>query len=272
MNKDMIKISGEVKNEILEINPPEFIAFNYIPYKTQLSLLNQFLSERFKDLDLLNIKVDFEGKESAVETYSDTDLDFYISDFALDKMFIHCTNMATKNLEALGFLIGERRQWRGKKFSIVHDAITSDLDSTNVSVRFQRDAFEKLFDSLDEIPYDYVLVGWYHSHPGFSSFMSHVDVDTQMRIFNKPFHAAIVIDPLSLELKSFRMRQEKCIEIPYAVFIESKEDEFKIPVKTIQVKCDNCNEIFNVREDQQDIFKCPNCKNLKNNEKSLFGF
>ena len=235
MNKDLIKISGEVKNEIHEIDPPEHIAFNYTPYKTQSSVLNQFLSDRFKDLDLLNIKVDLEGKESAVETYSDTDLDFYISDFA-------------------------RRQWRGKKFSIVHDAITSDLDSTNVSVRFQRDAFEKLFDSLDEIPYDYVLVGWYHSHPGFSSFMSHVDVDTQMRIFNKPFHAAIVIDPLSLELKSFRMRQEKCIEIPYAVFVESKEDEFKIPVKIQHVRCDSCSETFNVREDQiEKGFTCPNC-------------
>ena len=99
------------------------------------------------------------------------------------------------------------------------------LESTSVSVRFQRDAFEDLFDRLDEIKYDYILLGWYHSHVGYSSFMSEVDIDTQSKMFTQPFHAALVVDPVNLEMKAFRLADGKCMEIPYAIFRESLEED-----------------------------------------------
>jgi len=270
MNKNQIKISGEVKREFKEISPPKHLSFSYFPNQTNYKEMNMFLANMFNDLNLKNL--DGQTKEeSAVETSSNNDLDFYISDNALNRMFNHCAEMAGKKLEAMGFLIGEIRQWKNNNFSIVHDVVTSDLESTSISVRFRRDAFEDLCDQLDEIPYDYVLVGWYHSHPGFSSFMSHVDVDTQARMFNKPFHAAIVIDPISLELKSFRLSENRCIEISYAVFTESKEENFKIPVKTNQIQCDSCGQIFNVRNEQfNNRFQCPNCNEIKEKKKSFF--
>jgi len=271
MNKNQIKISGEVKQEFKEIMPPSHIDFKYIPNQTNYKEMNIFLSKTFNDINIKDYNMPSK-KESAVTTSINTDLDFYISNCALNKMFNHCALIAKKKLEAMGFLIGEIRHWNGKNFTIFHDVVTSDLESTSISVRFRRDAFENLCDQLDEISYEYVIVGWYHSHPGFSSFMSDVDVDTQVRMFNKPFHAAIVIDPINFELKSFRLSQDMCIEISYAVFIESKEEEYKIPFKTSQVQCDLCNEIFNVRKSLiNDKFQCPNCNENKPKKKSIFG-
>jgi proteasome lid subunit RPN8/RPN11 len=218
-----IKIEGEIKKEIHEMEPPKHIQFEYMPGLDTESSIHDFIQSNFKDFLIDNTLLTIQSKEKVVQTHASTDLDLYLNDFVFKKMYMHCSEMALKNLEAMGFLIGELRRWSGKGFSIVHDVVTSDLDSTNVSVRFHRDSFEKLFNQLDQIAYDYVIIGWYHSHLGYESFMSSVDIQTQKKYFNKPFHAAIVIDPINLEIKSFRYKHEQCIEIPYAIFNETKE-------------------------------------------------
>ncbi|MBM4248014.1 MAG: hypothetical protein FJ149_00975 [Euryarchaeota archaeon] len=130
-------------------------------------------------------------------------IEVYISQLAFDKMMKQCSLYAKRHLEALGYLVGDYCRWKNKEYTIVEDAVTSDLDTTSVSVHFQ--AFEKAFDQLDRIDFDYVLVGWYHSHPGHGCFMSQTDISTQKRMFNKSFHLAIVIDPINKEFKVYKM-------------------------------------------------------------------
>ena len=215
-----IKIIDEKKYVIEEFKPPENLLFKYIPEKNTYEDMKEFLCKRYIDIDLDSRILPEINKEKAVDTKAFSELDFYIDSYAFDKIFDHCCILAKNGLEAMGYLIGELRKHEGKVFSIVHDVITSDLESTPVSVRFRSDAFKKIFDQLDGLEYDYIIVGWYHSHPGFSSFMSVVDVDTQRRMFNKIFHAALVVDPVNLELKSFRIQDDDCVEIPYAIFEE----------------------------------------------------
>ena len=45
-------------------------------------------------------------------------------------------------------------------------------------------------------------------------------METQLKIFNKPFHVAIVIDPINMEMKAFRILNSKCVEISFAIFEE----------------------------------------------------
>lgn len=255
-----IKIVGEEKHKIKKRHPPKSVFFKYQPGETNKDELASFLQERYPNIDLLNDLKHSESsvakqelkrrgeiekrelkksgkdqpldsshgrlhlfeEEKPVSVKQVSDLDFYISDYAFDKLYRHCADIAQKELEAMGFMIGELREHDDTVISVVHDAITSNLESTSVSVRFHRDAFEHLFDQLDEIPYNYVIIGWYHSHPGFSSFMSQVDIDTQNRMFNKLFHAALVVDPVNYEVKSFRLQNGNCVEIPFAVFQKSK--------------------------------------------------
>jgi proteasome lid subunit RPN8/RPN11 len=130
-------------------------------------------------------------------------IDVYISQVAFDKMMKQCATFAKRHLEALGYLVGDYCRWKNKEYTIVEDAVTSDLETTSVSVHFQ--GHEKAFDQLDKIDFDYVIVGWYHSHPGHGCFMSQTDISTQKRMFNKSFHIAIVVDPINKEFKVYKM-------------------------------------------------------------------
>ncbi|MGQ9582313.1 MAG: Mov34/MPN/PAD-1 family protein [Thermoplasmatota archaeon] len=143
-------------------------------------------------------------------------IEVYISQRAFDLMMKQCALFAKRHLEALGYLVGDYCRWKNREYTIVEDAVTSDLETTSVSVHFQ--AFEKAFDKLDRIDFDYVIVGWYHSHPGHGCFMSQTDISTQKRMFNKPFHIAAVIDPINKEFKVYKMSGNVAEEKVFAIY------------------------------------------------------
>jgi len=178
---------------------------------------NGVMERKFEELGLKRFDRVLQSDEEKVSTKIGSEVDFFIKEEAMDKIILHSYEVGLEGKEAMGFLIGDVRRWK-HDYSIAFDAITGSLDSTPYSVKFSRDAFEELFDKLDEIEYEYIIVGWYHSHVGYTSFMSNVDIETQRKYFNKPFHVAMVIDPINMEAKAFKLLNEQCIEIPYAIF------------------------------------------------------
>lgn len=44
-----------------------------------------------------------------------------------------------------------------------------------------------------------MVVGWYHSHPGFGAFFSSTDRYTQKHFFKEPYHVGLVVDPFREE-------------------------------------------------------------------------
>ncbi|KAA0001574.1 MAG: hypothetical protein FE046_01900 [Thermoplasmata archaeon] len=205
----MIKIDSEKRKEYKIQPPPQHTVFEYgrgniADYMQKKGVL---LQEKYRK----------KSEEERVESRVQEELDFYIHEEACEKMFHHCREMALTEKEAMGFLIGDVKYWN-KTYAVVYEVATASLEASPVYVRFHREAFEELFDRLDEIDYEYVLVGWYHSHLGYSSFMSVIDIETQKKYFNQPFHAALVIDPILGEMKAFRLSENECVEIPYAIF------------------------------------------------------
>ena len=118
----------------------------------------------------------------------------------------------------MGLLVGDVFNWNHGRFTLVKDVVTTDLEATNISVRFDSEGFEGLFSQLDGLNYDYVLVGWYHSHPGLGCFMSQTDIETQKRMFNAPFHTALVVDPIKGEVKAYKMKGEGYVKRIFAVY------------------------------------------------------
>jgi len=204
----MVKISGEEKKKYKIQPPPANIIFEYG---------KDDIAKYMEENGFAVMGERKRAEEEKVESRWQGELDFYIREKACHKFLRHCYEMALHGKEAMGFLIGDVRQWNGI-YSIVHDAITASLDASPVYVRFSKEAYEEIFDKLDEIDYEYVIVGWYHSHLGYTSFMSSIDIETQRKYFNQPFHAAIVVDPIEKQMKSFRLINNECIEIPYAIF------------------------------------------------------
>ena len=158
-------------------------------------------------------------------------VDLFIAKKAALKMLKHCSDFKDMQLEVMGFMVGHRYEWDGKEHTVVEDVVTSDLNTTAISVKFA--SFEPLFGELDRFEKegkDYILVGWYHSHPGHTCFMSPTDKDTQIRMFNKKFQSAVVIDPISIEMKAFQLLGSEIYEKPYAI-LEGPDtlEERKLP-------------------------------------------
>jgi len=145
----------------------------------------------------------------------------YISLSAMDAVVAHCKAQAQKGLEAMGFLSGGVFSWKGRSYGIARDALTAPLEATEVHVRFDRTGFPGLFAQLDRLDYEYIIVGWYHSHPGYGCFMSGTDQDTQVSGFSEPFHVALVVDTVGKEMKTFRLARRnkgataKDIAVPF---------------------------------------------------------
>jgi proteasome lid subunit RPN8/RPN11 len=109
----------------------------------------------------------------------------------------HARRQASGGEEALGLLVGDwALDGRGEPFAVALDAPTGPLDASPVSVRFRHEGLCEVARRMESIDYDYVVVGWYHSHLGAGCFMSGSDLRTQARGFPHRHQVALIIDPV----------------------------------------------------------------------------
>lgn len=141
----------------------------------------------------------------------------YLSRSAVETIREQGDRDAKAGKETMGLLAGSLYAWNGARYGLVRDAVTGGLEADAVSVRFAADRGH-LFESLDALPYDWVLLGWWHSHPGYSCFLSGTDIDTSTRMFNSPHHRAVVIDPVARDLRSFQVVDGRAVDTPWAVY------------------------------------------------------
>ncbi|KAG7832882.1 hypothetical protein KL943_004330 [Ogataea angusta] len=117
----------------------------------------------------------------------------YISSLALLKMLKH--GRAGVPMEVMGLMLGDFID----DFTIhVVDVFAMPQSGTGVSVEAVDDVFQtKMMDMLKQTGRDQMVVGWYHSHPGFGCWLSSVDVNTQQSFEQlNPRSVAVVIDPI----------------------------------------------------------------------------
>jgi proteasome lid subunit RPN8/RPN11 len=122
---------------------------------------------------------------------------------AEEKIRNHAQQGLDSSHEVMGLMVGGLFSWEGREYTLVRDVVTTDLESDLLGVRFHADGFSGLIDSLDDLDFNYRIVGWYHSHPGIGCFLSHIDHGTQRGIFNQPHHSALVLDPMQKELELY---------------------------------------------------------------------
>ena len=81
---------------------------------------------------------------------------------------------------------------------IVVDVFAMPQSGTGVSVEAVDPVFQtKMLDMLKTVNRPEMVVGWYHSHPGFGCWLSGVDVNTQQSFEQLTKRAvSIVIDPI----------------------------------------------------------------------------
>jgi len=162
--------------------------------------------------------------------------DLYVSKVAVEKMVNHANRYGRIRKEAMGFMLGDVCEHEKHKYVIVRDIVTGALLSSADRVRFDNDSYSELFSELDSSGFDYVIVGWYHSHPGYGCFMSQIDMNTQMASFRESYHSAIVIDPLLKEIQAFRLKGKRCAYVDFAIYWHDLESPYSaVKIKKVRV-------------------------------------
>ena len=124
---------------------------------------------------------------------NDTAEQVYISSLALLKMLKH--GKAGIPLEVMGLMLGDYIDDYTVKCI---DVFAMPQAGTEASIEAIDEAFQaRMVEMLKQTGRNEIVVGWYHSHPGFGCFLSSVDVNTQKSFeqLNSRF-VAVVVDPI----------------------------------------------------------------------------
>lgn len=127
------------------------------------------------------------------ENIADTSETVTISSLALIKMLKH--GRAGVPMEVMGLMLGEFID----EYTVqCVDVFAMPQSGTGVSVEAVDPVFQAaMLDMLKQTNRPQMVVGWYHSHPGFGCWLSGVDVNTQQSF--EQLHkriVAVVIDPI----------------------------------------------------------------------------
>merc|ERR1712159_238125 len=131
---------------------------------------------------------------AAVDTpIMDTAETIYISSLSLLKMLKH--GRAGVPMEVMGLMLGE---FVDEYTIVVKDVFAMPQRGTGVSVEAVDPVFQmKMLEMLKQTGRPEMVVGWYHSHPGFGCWLSGVDVNTQQSFEQLNSRAvAVVVDPI----------------------------------------------------------------------------
>ncbi|CAM9161556.1 unnamed protein product [Choristocarpus tenellus] len=123
----------------------------------------------------------------------DTAEKVHISSLALLKMLKH--GEAGVPMEVMGLMLG---QFVDDYTVNCIDVFAMPQSGTTVSVEAVDPVFQtKMLDMLKQTGRPEMVVGWYHSHPGFGCWLSGVDINTQQSFEQLNTRAvSIVVDPI----------------------------------------------------------------------------
>ncbi|HKM09729.1 MAG TPA: Mov34/MPN/PAD-1 family protein [Candidatus Methanomethylophilaceae archaeon] len=132
----------------------------------------------------------------------------FIGESVISKMALHGDLGFADSKEVMGFIMGTVYSDEEGDYAIAEGIATTRLLSTDISVRFDPESFEDLFLSMDESKGD-KIVGWYHTHPGFSCYLSETDLKTHVGMFGEGLGFSIVLDPSDETLMVFTVKDGK---------------------------------------------------------------
>jgi 26S proteasome regulatory subunit N11 len=147
------------------------------------------------------------GNAAADTPMQDTAEKIQISSLSLLKMLKH--GRAGVPMEVMGLMLG---QFVDDYTITCVDVFAMPQHGTGVSVEAVDDVFQQeMLDMLKQTGRPEMVVGWYHSHPGFGCWLSGVDMNTQSTFEQLNARAvAVVIDPVQsvkgkVVIDAFRM-------------------------------------------------------------------
>lgn len=103
------------------------------------------------------------------------------------------------NVELGGVMLGfQRFDDNGRPFVVITDCLRAEhYHATKGSFKFTHDTWSQITEKRKQLHPNLEMVGWYHTHPGWTVFLSGMDLFICNNFFNKPLDVALVIDPVN---------------------------------------------------------------------------
>ena len=132
---------------------------------------------------------------STVYAPDEEELPVFVDFDALRDMEEHA--LSDTSVELGGVMLGGQfEDEQGRPFVLITDSLRArHYEATKGSFKFTHDTWEKISRERDQFPDELQMVGWYHTHPGWSVFLSGMDMFICDHFFNKKLDVALVIDP-----------------------------------------------------------------------------
>ena len=129
-----------------------------------------------------------------------TSVDILINEPAFRNTQAHA--LSSLDREVAGVLIGPppEKQPDGRYLVHISDSIIAKHTRMHgASVTYTPESWRYVNDKLAEKypENEAVIIGWYHTHPGFGIFLSDMDQFIHQNFFTQSWHIALVLDPLA---------------------------------------------------------------------------
>ena len=123
------------------------------------------------------------------------DLKIYVDLDVMRDMEAHARS--NTRVELGGVLLGQQQiDDQGRPFVIVTDSLRAlHYEATQGSFKFTHDTWSQITRDRQHFHPQLAMIGWYHTHPGWSVFLSGMDLFICQNFFNRPLDVALVIDP-----------------------------------------------------------------------------
>lgn len=140
----------------------------------------------------------------------------------METAFVDAKNHAMTSLrrEVAGFMIGPPPEQQPNGRYTVHVAQMIPAEHTimqGASVTYTHESWRTIHDWLSEnYPNEeQIILGWYHTHPGFGIFLSNMDLFIHKNFFSQPWHVALVLDPVNQKSGYFCWDRNQEKIVPY---------------------------------------------------------
>jgi len=152
------------------------------------------------------------------------------------KIFIEKSNLfgieeylrSDMNNELGGVLVGNvYKDNEGRIFIDIKNNIIAESTTASLSrLTFTHETWQIINDNLEKSFPEQKILGWYHSHPGHSVFLSTYDVFIQDNFFNLPYMTAFVYDPV-INDRGFFYKDDSGIKKCSGYFIYSDKEDIQ---------------------------------------------
>jgi proteasome lid subunit RPN8/RPN11 len=134
---------------------------------------------------------------TTVGQVGDHELPIYVDLDVMRDMEAHART--NTEVELGGVMLGQQSiDGDGRPFVWISDCLRArHYEATKGSFKFTHDTWSQITRERQQYRPDLEMIGWYHTHPGWSVFLSGMDLFICNHFFNRPLDVALVIDPVA---------------------------------------------------------------------------